>query len=106
MSIPDTEDGDHRIKEASEQVKQIVRQKIQVPESINLCLEDNSDWVNATTRKIILEVCFRVYQPSWWKQYELCMRRYMIAGDSIVMTSDGFQKNDPNFQAYHSTQYC
>jgi len=55
MSIPDSDDN-HALRQASEQVEEIVRQKISQPESINLCLEDNSDWVNATTRRVVLDV--------------------------------------------------
>lgn len=56
MSIPDSSDNED-LKQASRQVEEIVREKISQPESINLCLEDNSDWVNATTRLIVLDVC-------------------------------------------------
>lgn len=34
----------------------MVRAKMQTPEYIILCLEDSSDWTNATTRRIVMSV--------------------------------------------------
>ncbi|GLC37302.1 hypothetical protein PLESTF_000486000 [Pleodorina starrii] len=38
------------------QVEEIVRSKAQVPEYVILCLEDCSDWSNATTRRLVMQV--------------------------------------------------
>ncbi|GLI59277.1 hypothetical protein VaNZ11_001126 [Volvox africanus] len=38
------------------QVEEIVRNKAQVPEYVILCLEDCSDWSNATTRRLVMQV--------------------------------------------------
>lgn len=59
MSVPDS-DENHDLRRAAEQVEDIVRQKISQPESINLCLESTSDWMNATTRHVVLKVCLHV----------------------------------------------
>lgn len=56
MSVPDS-DENHDLKRAADQVEDIVRQKISQPESINLCLESTSDWMNATTRHVVLKAC-------------------------------------------------
>ncbi len=41
---------------AAKQVDAIVRQKMAQREYIILCLEDTSDWNNATTRKVVMQV--------------------------------------------------
>ena len=41
---------------ASQQVERMVQQKMQTPEYIILCLEDSSDWSNATTRRLVMSV--------------------------------------------------
>lgn len=41
---------------ASRQVETMVQQKMMQPEYIILCLEDNSDWSNATTRRLVMSV--------------------------------------------------
>lgn len=38
-------------------VELLVRAKMQHREFIILCLEDCSDWSNATTRRIVMQVC-------------------------------------------------
>jgi len=38
-------------------VEALVRSKMQHKEFIILCLEDCSDWSNATTRRIVMQVC-------------------------------------------------
>ncbi|GFR45611.1 hypothetical protein Agub_g7018 [Astrephomene gubernaculifera] len=38
------------------QVEEIVRAKAQTPEYVILCLEDCSDWSNATTRRLVMQV--------------------------------------------------
>lgn len=38
-------------------VESLVRAKMQHKEFIILCLEDCSDWSNATTRRIVMQVC-------------------------------------------------
>jgi hypothetical protein len=43
---------------ASQQVEAMVKAKMSKPEYTILCLEDNSDWTNATTRRIVMEVHF------------------------------------------------
>lgn len=55
MSIPKS-DKPNPLMQLSEQALAIVRQKISRESSINLCLEDASDWVNAKTRHVVLEV--------------------------------------------------
>lgn len=44
------------LHDAAQQVEAIVRQKMRTPEYIILCLEDASDWSNATTRRIVMSV--------------------------------------------------
>jgi hypothetical protein len=39
-------------------VESLVRAKMQHKELIILCLEDCSDWSNATTRRVVMQVCF------------------------------------------------
>lgn len=39
-------------------VEALVRTKMHHKEFIILCLEDSSDWSNATTRSIVMQVCF------------------------------------------------
>eukprot|EP00892_Ulva_mutabilis_P007346 jgi/Ulvmu1/4984/UM021_0001.1 len=46
MAVLDADD-------AAKQVEQIAEEKISQPEAIILCLEDNSDWVNASTRRLV-----------------------------------------------------
>jgi len=41
-------------------VDRLVRAKIQHKETIILCLEDCSDWSNATTRRVVMQVGFEV----------------------------------------------
>jgi hypothetical protein len=41
---------------ASQQVEAMVTQKMRAPEYIILCLEDVSDWSNATTRRVVMSV--------------------------------------------------
>lgn len=38
-------------------VESIVRKKLQHKEFIILCLEDCSDWSNAMTRRVVMQVC-------------------------------------------------
>lgn len=38
-------------------VESLVRTKMQHREFIILCLEDCSDWSNATTRRVVMQVC-------------------------------------------------
>lgn len=38
-------------------VESLVRAKMQHKEFIILCLEDCSDWSNATTRRVVMQVC-------------------------------------------------
>ena len=38
-------------------VEALVRAKMQHKEFIILCLEDCSDWSNATTRRVVMQVC-------------------------------------------------
>jgi hypothetical protein len=47
---------------ASQQVEQMVKTKMQTPEYIILCLEDSSDWSNATTRRLVMSArCALLY---------------------------------------------
>lgn len=41
---------------AARQVEQMVTQKMSQQEYIILCLEDSSDWLNATTRRTVMQV--------------------------------------------------
>jgi hypothetical protein len=43
---------------ASQQVETMVKAKMSKPEYTILCLEDNSDWTNATTRRLVMAVRF------------------------------------------------
>ena len=43
------------MQQQSRMVENLVRAKMQNPDYIILCLEDNSDWSNATTRKAVME---------------------------------------------------
>jgi hypothetical protein len=48
-------------------VERLVRAKIQHKETIILCLEDCSDWSNATTRRVVMQVGVEViffYMPN------------------------------------------
>ena len=40
------------------QVEGMVRAKMEQKEYIILCLEDSNDWSNATTRRLVMQVCF------------------------------------------------
>eukprot|EP00892_Ulva_mutabilis_P001680 jgi/Ulvmu1/11512/UM078_0001.1 len=42
--------------QASQQVEAMVKAKMALPEYIILCLEDSSDWTNATTRRLVMSV--------------------------------------------------
>lgn len=44
------------MQHAARQVERIVLDKMTRPEYIILCLEDNSDWNNATTRRLVMKV--------------------------------------------------
>jgi len=44
------------LSHAAKQVESMVRAKMEQPEYIILCLEDASDWTNATTRKLVMQV--------------------------------------------------
>ncbi|KAG2491621.1 hypothetical protein HYH03_009992 [Edaphochlamys debaryana] len=44
------------VQMCASQVEEIVRTKAQVPEYVILCLEDCSDWTNATTRRLVMQV--------------------------------------------------
>ncbi|PNW77356.1 hypothetical protein CHLRE_10g433050v5 [Chlamydomonas reinhardtii] len=44
------------LQNCAAQVEEIVRAKAQVPEYVILCLEDCSDWSNATTRRLVMQV--------------------------------------------------
>lgn len=44
------------LQEAARQVEAMVIQKMSQPEYIIMCLEDSSDWNNATTRRIVMQV--------------------------------------------------
>jgi hypothetical protein len=50
---------------ASQQVEQMVKAKMQMPEYIILCLEDSSDWSNATTRRLVMAVCIQSRGPTF-----------------------------------------
>lgn len=41
---------------AAQQVEAMVKAKMGKPEYTILCLEDNSDWTNATTRRLVMAV--------------------------------------------------
>jgi hypothetical protein len=41
---------------ASQQVEAMVRAKMSKPEYTILCLEDSSDWSNASTRRLVMSV--------------------------------------------------
>ena len=41
----------------SSQVEAMVRAKMECMEYIILCLEDTNDWSNATTRRLVMQVC-------------------------------------------------
>lgn len=47
----------HSIKGQARAVESLVRAKMQHREFIILCLEDCSDWSNATTRRVVMQVC-------------------------------------------------
>jgi hypothetical protein len=44
------------LQTASKQVETMVKQKMAQPEYIIMCLEDTSDWNNATTRRTVMQV--------------------------------------------------
>lgn len=44
------------LAQASLQVETMVQAKMARPEYIILCLEDSSDWTNATTRRLVMSV--------------------------------------------------
>jgi hypothetical protein len=46
------------IQSQASAVESLVRAKIQHKETIILCLEDCSDWSNATTRRVVMQVGF------------------------------------------------
>lgn len=48
---------------AARQVEAMVTQKMAQQEYIILCLEDSSDWNNATTRRTVMQVCVCVRAP-------------------------------------------
>ena len=53
------------MQNSAKQVEGMVRMKMEQREYIILCLEDTNDWSNATTRRLVMQVCtgfvFTVY---------------------------------------------
>jgi hypothetical protein len=45
------------LQNSARQVEAMVRQKMEQKEYIILCLEDSNDWSNATTRRLVMQVC-------------------------------------------------
>ena len=45
------------MQNSAKQVEGMVRQKMEQKEYILLCLEDTNDWSNATTRRLVMQVC-------------------------------------------------
>lgn len=48
------------LQTAAQQVEAMVKHKMQQREYIIMCLEDTSDWNNATTRKIVMQVFWQL----------------------------------------------
>lgn len=49
------------MKAQARAVESLVRAKMQHREFIILCLEDCSDWSNATTRRVVMQVCAKFH---------------------------------------------
>ena len=45
------------MQNSAKQVEGMVRMKMEQREYIILCLEDTNDWSNATTRRLVMQVC-------------------------------------------------
>lgn len=45
------------MQNSAKQVEGMVRMKMEQKEYIILCLEDTNDWSNATTRRLVMQVC-------------------------------------------------
>lgn len=46
----------NKVQSQGEAVEALVQLKMQQKEFIILCLEDSSDWSNATTRRVVMQV--------------------------------------------------
>lgn len=56
-AVPVGKKGDKgTLQVAAQQVEAMVKAKMGKPEYTILCLEDNSDWTNATTRRLVMAV--------------------------------------------------
>ena len=56
-AVPAAKKGDKgALQVAAQQVEAMVKAKMGKPEYTILCLEDNSDWTNATTRRLVMAV--------------------------------------------------
>ena len=58
------------MQNSAKQVEGMVRQKMEQKEYILLCLEDTNDWSNATTRRLVMQVCrlTQWFRGSWtWR---------------------------------------
>jgi len=45
------------LQQSAKQVENMVRNKMEQREYIILCLEDSNDWSNATSRRLVMQVC-------------------------------------------------
>lgn len=51
------------LQQSAKQVENMVRLKMEQKEYIILCLEDSNDWSNATSRRMVMQVCQRLLPP-------------------------------------------
>lgn len=49
------------MQNSAKQVEGMVRMKMEQREYIILCLEDTNDWSNATTRRLVMQVCYATH---------------------------------------------
>ena len=54
------------LQNSAKQVEAMVQAKMACMEYIILCLEDTSDWSNATTRRMVMQVTHLVTETSAW----------------------------------------
>lgn len=87
------------LAQASQQVEAMVKAKMARPEYIILCLEDSSDWTNATTRRLVMSVrpcppdsapsCNRRLCPSRPHRCAACKSRVGAGGPDAVTHGRG-----------------
>ncbi len=69
-------------------VEALVRTKMQHKEFIILCLEDCSDWSNATTRRIVMQVQFSPFLPFYFTSSEVWF--FLLSWKSTLRKLLGF----------------